>query len=273
MASHLESKARAEAVYNSAADRYDDPANTFWSRFGERTIERLALRPGENVLDVCCGSGASAIPAAERVGPGGRVLAVDLAERLLGLAASKARSRGLLNLETRKGDLLDLGLPPESFDAVVNVFGIFFVADMPAGVRSLWRLVRPGGRLAVTTWGPDLFEPLNTAFWDAVRDERPDLYKGFNPWDEITDPTALRGLLRAGGVDDAEIVAEQGRHPIASAEASWALLLGTGYRGTLDLLSYEARDRVRGRLERFHVEREVTALTTDVMYAFAVKPA
>src|SRR5262245_55515314 len=109
---------QAEAADNAASDHFYDPANTFWSRFGEKTIERLGLREGESVLDVCCGSGASALPAAARVGQAGRVLAVDLAERLLALAAAKARALGLTNLETRRGDLLSLELPPESLDAV-----------------------------------------------------------------------------------------------------------------------------------------------------------
>jgi ubiquinone/menaquinone biosynthesis C-methylase UbiE len=133
------------------------------------------------VLDVCCGSGASAIPAAEAVGPAGSVLGLDLAERLLELARTKAAARGLGNARFRQGDLLDLRLPAGHFDAVVCVFGIFFVPDMPAAVRALWHVLRPGGTLAITTWGPRFFEPATTAFWEAVREARPDLYRGFNP--------------------------------------------------------------------------------------------
>jgi hypothetical protein len=51
---------------------------------------------------------------------------------------------------------------------------------MVAATKELLRMVRPGGRLAITTWGPDLFEPANSAFWEAIREERPDLLKGFN---------------------------------------------------------------------------------------------
>ena len=67
--------------------------------------------------------------------------------------------------------------PNGGFDAVVCVFGIFFLPDMPGAVRKLWALVRPGGNLAVTTWGPRFFEPATTAFWDSIREVRPDLYR------------------------------------------------------------------------------------------------
>jgi len=207
MSSLDEAKARAAATYNAAADSYDDPANSFWGRFGHRTIERLDLPFGARVLDVCCGSGASAIPAAERVGPDGSVLGVDLAAQLLELARAKAAARGLGNVEFQVGDMLDLGLPPGRFDAVVCVFGVFFVPDMAAAVRSLWSLVRPGGRLAITTWCPRLMEPATTAFWDSIRAVRPDLYKGFNPWDRTCDPPALLALLQEGGVPAAEVIA------------------------------------------------------------------
>jgi ubiquinone/menaquinone biosynthesis C-methylase UbiE len=264
-------KRRAAAAYNAASDYYDDPANSFWERFGRRTVELLGPSPGARVLDVCCGSGASAIPAAEAVGAGGFVLGVDLAENLLELARGKARRRGLRNLDFRAGDLLDLELPAASFDAVVCVFGIFFVPEMPAAVSELWRLVSPGGKLAVTTWGPRLFEPANTAFWESIRAIRPDLHKGFNPWDRISEPGALRSLFAAAGVENSEVVAEAGAHPISSPEDWWAIVLGSGYRGTVESLTAEERERVR--LESFDFIRRarVSSVEANVLYASAVR--
>src|SRR5262245_4182673 len=142
-----DAQARVTAAYNAAADSYDDPANTFWARFGKRTVERLNLQSGMRTLDVCCGSGASAIPAGEIVGPAGSILGVDLAENLLELARRKASEHGLQNIEFRLGDMLDLRLPSSDFDAVVCVFGIFFVPDIAGAIRSLWHVLRPGGKL------------------------------------------------------------------------------------------------------------------------------
>jgi SAM-dependent methyltransferase len=267
-----DAKARAATTYNAASDTYDDAANSFWDRFGRETVERLALERGARVLDVCCGAGASALPAAQAVGPEGRVIGVDLAEKLLALARRKAAARGLRNIEFRSGDLLDLGLAPASFDAAVCVFGIFFVPDMAAAVRALWRLVRSGGVLAITTWGPRWFEPLTGEFWNAVRAERPDLYRGFNPWDRICDPPALRAVLRAGGVEDAEIVAVPGTHPVSSPSAWWSAVLGSGLRGTLDQLEPAARERVRvANLEYIH-RTGVRDVEANVVYAIARKP-
>src|SRR6202048_3721277 len=72
-------KMKAAAAYNAAADHFDDEALGLWAKYGGRPLERLALQPGATVLDVGCGTGASAIPAAEQVGPTGKVIAVDRA--------------------------------------------------------------------------------------------------------------------------------------------------------------------------------------------------
>jgi ubiquinone/menaquinone biosynthesis C-methylase UbiE len=267
MSTPPDAKAKAAATYNAAADAFDDPANVFWERFGRRTIDRLRLRPGQRVLDVCCGSGASAIPAAESVGPEGRVLGVDLAESLLALARAKASARGLDNIEFRAGDMLDLDEPP--FDAVVCVFGIFFVPDMVTAVRALWRLVRAGGTLAITTWGPRFFEPASTAFWDAVREVRPDLHKGFNPWDRISDPESVRALLEQADASHIDAVAEAGSHPILTPDAWWAAVRGSGYRGTVDQLDPAARNYVRAANTAYLTRSGLREVEANVVYARA----
>ena len=267
-----DAKKKAATTYNAASDHYDHPANTFWGRYGRRTVERLGLPPGARVLDVCCGSGASAIPAAEIVGPGGSVLGVDLAEYLLELARTKAKKRALENINFQNGDMTNLPFDDDSFDAVVCVFGIFFVPDMETALRELKRVVRPGGRLAITTWGPRFFEPATAAFWNSVRKVRPDLYKGFNPWDRISEVDQLRALLAAAGLPGSEIVAESDSQPVNSPDDWWAMILGSGYRGTMDQLAEHEREQVRLKNFDFIRQNSVRSLESNVVYAIAVKP-
>jgi SAM-dependent methyltransferase len=205
------------------------------------------------------------------VGPGGTVLGVDLAEKLLERARLKATRLGLQNLEFKVGDMLDLHLPRSEFDAVVCVFGIFFVPDMRAGVQALWDVVRPGGKLAITTWGPRWFEPATTVFWNSVREVRPDLYKGFNPWDRICDPSSLPALLADGGIQQAEIIAEAGEHPIRSPEAWWSAVLGSGYRGTLDQIDPVVQQEVRTANLAYIRDSGITSVEANVVYAIATK--
>jgi ubiquinone/menaquinone biosynthesis C-methylase UbiE len=100
------------------------------------TVLRLPLTAGDAVLDLCCGAGASAIPAARAVGPAGHVLGVDVAGSLLAMARAKAACEDLANIEFRQGDATHSGLVDGSFDAVVCVFAIFF-APMAAFVAEM----------------------------------------------------------------------------------------------------------------------------------------
>lgn len=266
-----DAKQKAATTYNAASDYFDHPANTFWERYGRRTVERLRPAHGSRVLDVCCGSGASAIPAAKIVGPGGSVVGVDLAENLLELARAKAKQLGLENTEFQSGDMTNLAFETETFDAVICVFGIFFVPDMDVALHELKRVLKTGGTLAITTWGPRLFEPVNTVFWNSVREVRPDLHKSFNPWDRISAPDDLRSLLNAAGFTQSEVVAESGSQPLNSPDDWWAMVLGSGYRGTVDQLSAEDRERVRRANFDFIHQASVQSVETNVVYGIAVK--
>jgi ubiquinone/menaquinone biosynthesis C-methylase UbiE len=263
---------RAARAYGAAADHYRRAALSFWDRFGAATVTRLRLAPGGTVLDLCCGAGASAIPAAHAVGPAGHVLGVDVAAPMLDLARARAAAEGLANIEFRRGDATRTGLPDGGFGAVVCVFGVFFAADMTAFVREMWRLVRPGGVLAVTTWGPGLFEPANRHFWRCVGELEPALFKAFNPWDEITTPAALADLFSRAGVPHPAMVAAAGQHRLDHPDSFWDVVLGSGYRATVDALSPEQRDRVRERLLSGLRSDEVTSLRTDVVFGTAERP-
>lgn len=200
-------------------------------------------------MDACCGTGASALPAAQLVGVSGRVIGVDLAEPALALALArtKARSRSLRNVDFQAVDVENTGLPSGSFDAVVCVFGVFFLPDMAGAVAEMWRLVRPGGVLAITVWGSGWLEPATTGFWAAVEVERPDLVGGFRPWTRVTDPDALSELLRDGGAISATVEAEPGVHPLADPADWWTIA--------------------------WLRQHEVTELQANVVYARACKPA
>jgi ubiquinone/menaquinone biosynthesis C-methylase UbiE len=262
---------RAAFTYNAAADFYDASPLSFWDYFGRRTIELASLSSGSRVLDVCCGAGASALPAAEAVGPTGEVVGLDLAHELLELAQSKATQRRLGNVHFEVGDMLSLRFPAETFNAVVCVFGIFFVPDMAAALRELWSRIRSGGKLAVTTWGRNFCEPANNAFWCSIKNVRPDLYKGFNPWDRINDPAGLRKIFDEGGVAPPKITAENRLHPISSADDWWAIVLGSGYRGTIEQLEQAERQQVKEANLAFIRDENISAIETNVLYALARK--
>jgi ubiquinone/menaquinone biosynthesis C-methylase UbiE len=258
------------SAYNLAADHYDHASNSFWERFGRRTIDRLQIPPGARVLDLCCGSGASALPAALAAGPAGTVVGVDLARELIQLGQVKADRLGLTNVSFRVADILELDEPKESFDFVVCVFGIFFVPDMAAALRQMWSFVRDGGTLAATTWGTGLFEPVNSAYWTAVQRVRPELFKSFNPWDLLGEPALVRQLFENAGLPRPNIELEKGFHPIDHDEDVIALLMGSGYRGVIEQLSSAEQSQLREDVLSAVRSSGAASVNADVIYATAI---
>ena len=263
----------AEQVYSAASDHFTRPALAFWDRYGEETVRRAAVAEGDHVLARCCGAGASVVPASRATGPSGRVVGVDIAEPQVALARDRVAREGLQNVELVRADATATGYADESFDVVECVFGVFFVADMPAFVEEMWRMVRPGGRLAVTTWGPEVWEPGTGFFWGGVRRLRPDLVRSRNPWEEITTPEALEELLARGGVPGAEVTAVAGRQRLEAPEQFWDIVLGSGYRATVEALDPSERDRLRDLVVDGLRRDGVLEVTTDVVVATSTKPS
>ena len=120
---------------------------------GEALVAGLGIGEGWDVLDVGCGDGTTAVPAAQL---GANVLGVDIASNLVAAGNARARSLGLDNCRFQEGDASDLdGLADDSFDIVVSIFGAMF-APRPDDVASeLVRVTRPGGRIVMGNWIPN----------------------------------------------------------------------------------------------------------------------
>lgn len=263
------SKIKAATTYNATSDYFDDPACEFWSIYGRKTVERLHLNSGARVLDVACGTGASAIPAAEMVGNQGQVIGVDIANNLMALAQKKAHQKNLSNITFQWGDMTNLEFEAKSFDAVVCVFAIFFVQEMEEQISQLWQLVRPGGKLAITTWGPNIFAPIYSIWNQALKQHRPDLFSAFNPWDRITTPEAVKKLLVAGGANNVEVEAENGLQKLENPEDWWKIAMGSGLRWSIEQMKSDEAQYIRQSNLEWIRERNIDAVETNVIYAVA----
>ena len=266
-------KALTRATYNLTADQFDDAPLAPWAAVGRRTIELVGLAHGNRVLDVCCGTGSTALPAAEAVGRFGTVLGVDLAEGLLAVAARKAARRGLVNVEFRAADFERMAFPSSSCDAVVCQFGVFFLTDMTTAVRRMWSLVAPGGALAITTWGPRIFEPARGLFQEALAQVRPDLVAESTSCEQVSTDAGLRNLFSAAGANPPEVHAEVLTQVMERPEDFWPSMTGSGTRRTIEAMGPEAATRVREAVLQGIVRDEVTTLQSDVLYAVARKAA
>jgi SAM-dependent methyltransferase len=119
---------------------------------GDELVASLGIAPGTKLLDLGCGDGTTALPAARA---GAEVLGVDIAANLVAAGNTRAADAGLANLRFEQGDASDLaGLADESFDLVLSMFGAMFAPRPNDVAREMVRVTRPGGRIVMGNWIP-----------------------------------------------------------------------------------------------------------------------
>jgi ubiquinone/menaquinone biosynthesis C-methylase UbiE len=159
----------------------------------------LGAQPGERVLDAGCGPGFYVAETLERVGPEGSVAGVDASAAMLAAAARRCEGHG--NVSFHEGDVTALPVPDADFDRALSVQVLEYVTDIPAALRELLRVLRPGGRLLV--WDVDWA----TVSWHSRDPARMERFLA--AWDEhLADPSLPRTLaarMREAGFEDVEM--------------------------------------------------------------------
>lgn len=203
-------------VTRNAAQIYDEfflPA--LFLEWPPRVAEAAGLAPGQKVLDVACGTGVLALEAARRVGPAGAVSGLDRNEGMLAVARRKAPG-----IDWRVGQAEALPYGERAFDAVVSQFGLMFFEDRVAALGEMWRVLRPGGRLAVAVFDAAEHSPgyaamialLTRLFGASIANE---LRAPF----ALGDPDGFRALFAGAGIAGVTVRTLPGTARFPSIEA------------------------------------------------------
>jgi len=137
-----------------------------FARWAPALVDAAHVRAGERVLDVACGTGVVTRLVAERVGPKGRVVGLDLNPGMLATAQTAASG---LSIEWHEGSALSMAVADATFDAVLCQQGLQFFPDRPSALREMRRVLRPSGRTAIAVWGELERNQIYAAFHAALQ--------------------------------------------------------------------------------------------------------
>lgn len=150
-----------------AAD-YLEYVTPFSVQFFPAFFKLASVQPGERVLDLACGPGDTTLEAAARAGAQGEVLGIDIAPEMIAIARRRALEAGITNVRFEVMDACALDLRASYWDVVLCHLGVTEFEDLPAALKEMLRVLRPVGRIAVSTWGEASRSPWLAVPFDAV---------------------------------------------------------------------------------------------------------
>lgn len=206
-----------------AAEYTKDRLGIFW-RYAGRLLDLLHPPMNSRLLDVGCGSGAVTLQAAAWVGSEGWVIGGDIAAAMLRLGQMRALQE-TSNVTFCQMDAERLGFASASFDCVTCAFSLFQFPDMEQALVEMWRVLKPGGRLGLSNWGPAYFTPIASLQRDLFRKFgiRPLLT---NPI--VSEPTKLRELLIRTGFTAVDLFEDTDEVWFAPPEEVWSFNMDMG---------------------------------------------
>lgn len=217
---------------------------------GEWMVDALAPQPGDTVLELAAGPGDTGFAAAIALGESGRLISSDFAPEMVGVARSRSAALGLTNVEHRTLDAQQIDLETGSVDGVLCRWGYMLMEDPVAALSETHRVLRDGGRLALSVWGEPSANP-----WAAVpaqvlveRGWLTPPQPGAPGIFALADPTTLRSVLSAGGFDGhADLAQVDVTWRFAGFDAYWAYLTDVAGGIAVTLTALGEGDRMVAR--------------------------
>lgn len=227
-------KQKLQATFDTVAPGYDHPALQFFQQTANRMLHHLAPNSEANWLDVATGTGMVALAAASR-SPTIAVTGIDLSNGMLAQARAKAEALHLHNIRFRQMDMEEMDFAQDEFDIATSSFGLFFIEDMGAAMQRIANTVKPGGKIAISSFATSSFSPFSERFlslYEAFGKQAPPL-----AWQRLADVSAIERIYQTAGITDIAFYQEPLGYSLKSEQQWWDIVWNAGFRGLLSQLS------------------------------------
>lgn len=263
----------AVGPWDLVADGYAETTSLWLSQYAEEAIVASKLKAGASILDVACGPGALAMKLA---GETASVHAIDFSEAMLGIFRHKVGQCGHSNIFIRHGDGQALPYADEMFDAAFSMFGLMFFPDRKKGFSEIYRTLKPGGSIAVTSWAPLTQSPAMQTMFGALRIIKPDLPEPQKSIASLENPEVFRQEMLDAGFRDVQIRCVTKAFPVETVESFWdAMVKGSApiqmLKNSMSVASWDEKEILALQYLRDLFPPTPTSLSSDAWLGTAIK--
>jgi SAM-dependent methyltransferase len=262
-------RSRSYATWEAMALGWERERAELWETthvVGEWMVQKLAPEPGQTILELAAGPGDTGFLAARLLGDSGRLISTDFSPAMVEVARRRGAELGLANVEHRLLDAEQMDLESDSVDGVLCRWGYMLMADPEAAFRETRRVLRPGGRLVFSVWGPPERNPW--ALPGRILVERglmPPPQLGVPGLFSMADPRHITELATAAGFAEPEIEEQEVVWAFEDFDAYWRFI--TDLAGALSMVLAQVSDDERDDI-RHDVEERVAPFQSDDGLAF-----
>jgi ubiquinone/menaquinone biosynthesis C-methylase UbiE len=235
----IDKKETLRGVFSRGAEGYGKIG--YFQAFGKRLVKAAQIREGDKVLDVACGRGASLFPTAEAVGRDGEAIGIDLSDGMVEETGAEVLRRGLPNVQVLQMDGENLKFQDSVFDAVICGFSLQFFPNLDRGLAGFHRVLKSGGRLAVSTWA-EYEDPRWSWYEDLIEKYGAKIGLGTNG---LETPEKIEPWIRQAGFMDIQINSEKFEMVYRSEEDYWNMRSSISGRAGLEKLEPAKLDQLR----------------------------
>jgi len=208
--------------WNLVADGYAETTMIVFEQYADEAIAASKLKPGATVLDVACGPGTLALRLARAAG---NVHGIDFSESMLDVFEKKIEQAGYKHIKLHCGDAQALPYADEMFDAAFSLFGLMFFPDRKKGFAEIYRTLKPGGSIAVTSWAPVDQSPAMQTMFGALRAIKPDLPQPQRSITTLENPDVFMQEMHDAGFHNVKIRCVTKPFPVTTLHEFWATMV------------------------------------------------
>ena len=204
--------------WDMVAEGYAETTMKLFRPYTEKALEIAAVDNESAILDVACGPGTLPILAAKKVKS---IHAIDFSESMIKQFEESVNAEGFKNIQIHCGDAQELPFSDEMFDAAFSMFGLMFFPNRSKGYSEIYRTLKPGGKIIISSWAPLSDSPVMQTMFGAIKAMNPELPEPQSDINSLENPDYFKSELQDAGFKQIEIYAVEGDYPIRDVNEFW----------------------------------------------------